>query len=86
MSKLEAIVSKFPGQESAIRDLCRRDVGFMCTCNDYEVASIALRHWEGLGSEFAKRADEYHQILDELEAEIRERLDTKRLRGAPDGD
>lgn len=76
MSKLEAIVGKFPGRELAIRDLCSRDVGFLCACNDYEAALIAARHWEGLGSDFAKRANEYHQILGELEAEILERLDT----------
>lgn len=72
-----AIIGRFPDQELAIRRLCRKDVGFLGSCQDYEEASIALRHWERAGEEYAVRVREYRQLLSEIESEILEELSSR---------
>jgi hypothetical protein len=75
MPKTEAIIRRFPTEELAIWRLCGRDADFLSACEDYEVAAGALQHWE-TGS--AIRAEEYRQMLRDIEAEIRTCLDAGR--------
>ena len=68
--KIAAIVGRLPDQELAIRRLCNSDAGFLGSCEDYQVAAAALRHWEGAGDAYAARADEYRKLLGEIEEEV----------------
>jgi hypothetical protein len=77
--KIAAIVERFPEQELAIRRLCNRDPGFLGSCEDYEVAATALSHWEGAGDAYTARADEYRQLLVEIEDEVLQGLAQHRI-------
>ena len=81
-SNIAAIVTRFPLRELEIRRRCARDPNFAEICEDYGEALQALRHWEGAGPAGATRAEEYRQMLEELEAEILAILDG-RARAAP---
>ena len=68
--KIAAIVGRLPEQELAIRRLCNRDPDFLGICEDYDDAEAALRHWEGAGDAYTARAEEYRQLLGEIEDEV----------------
>jgi hypothetical protein len=78
MRKHPVLTSRFPEHEFAIRRLCSRNPEFITVCDDYEDASTALQHWVEAGVEYAERADEYRQLLHELEAEVLSNLETWR--------
>jgi hypothetical protein len=69
-SNIAAIVTRFPLRELEIRRRCARDPTFREICEDYGEALQALRHWEAAGPAGAARANDYRQMLQELEAEI----------------
>lgn len=68
--------------ELEIRRLCIRNPGFRSACEDYDVAAMALRHWQGAGDAFVARTTEYRQMLGNLEHEILRELDGHRSRVA----
>ena len=74
-SNIAAIVNRFPLRELETRRRCARDPNFVEVCEHYGEALQALRHWEGAGPAGAARAEEYRQILEELEAEMLAILD-----------
>lgn len=78
MSKTAAVVNRFPERELEIHRLCSREPEFGAVCEDYGDALGALRHWQTQGPAGAARALEYHQFLQELEAEILAFLDRSR--------
>jgi hypothetical protein len=70
MTELKAIINLLPDQELAIRRLARNDPDFAELCDDHAAATSALEHWKF----DANRVDEYQQLANELEAEIRNAL------------
>lgn len=69
-SNIAAVVTRFPLRELEIRRRCARDQKFREICEDYGEALQALRQWEGAGPAGITRANDYRQMLEELEAEI----------------
>jgi len=75
MEGIRAIIGRYPERELDIRRLCRRDVEFMSICSDYGEAALALRNLQTTATSTADvRVNHYSTFLDELEAEILERL------------
>ena len=58
----------------------------MTACVDFEIATTAFHHWSEAANENTGRADEYLQVIGELETEILERLKTQPEREAQHGD
>ncbi len=80
MAKIMAAISRFPEHELAIRRLCGQDSNFIETCEDYQEAATALCHWENAGPGYVARANEYRDILGEIEADILKVLSMHLLR------
>ena len=78
--KIEAIVSRLPDHELAIRRLSARDAAFQSLCSDFEDGAAALRRWSEAGAAYSARAEEYRELLDDLVAEILKDLDTHLMR------
>ena len=74
-SSIAAIVTRFPLRELEIHRRCVRDPKFAEICEDYGVALVALRHWEGAGPGGTTQVEDYRRILGELEAEVLAILD-----------
>ena len=70
LAKIAAVISKFPEHELVIRRLCSQELDFRNDCEDYDAAVAALQRWESAGSRYVERANEYRNILGELEADI----------------
>ena len=70
VSELASLVPLFITQELVFRRMYTRDPGFREICEHYEAARAALSHFEAPDTASAIRAEEYRQILAELEAEI----------------
>jgi hypothetical protein len=69
------IMQRFPECKNTLRYMYSRSVSFKTLCNDYQRSSEALRHWRISEHEQApKRCQEYLEILQEIEEEIRQRL------------
>jgi hypothetical protein len=73
--KLAHLLARFPERELAVHRLFVRDARFREACEDYEDAWKALRHWEAAGSGGEAKAEDYRQVVTELEAEILSCLD-----------
>jgi len=72
--QLGILKSNFPSQETKIEDLYHEDPVFRALCSDYVYCLDAL---ERLRKEYAANKhslDEYEQVKQELEAEMREYL------------
>jgi len=80
MATIPTVISRFSEHELAIHRLCGQDSSFLETCEDYEEAATALRHWEEAGPAYVARAEEYRHILGELEADLQQELSTHLLR------
>lgn len=76
-----AVMSRFKQHEFAIRRLHASDEEFRMICEDYEAAVRALERWK----EDEAKAEEYRQIVSELETEILEFVDRRHLRQAGKG-
>jgi hypothetical protein len=76
MTGVRSIVVRFPQREFDIRRRCTRDAHFRSICMDYEEATKALHYWQKVTQEGDRKkeadrnAEEYTNILGELEAEI----------------
>ena len=73
MEGIRSIVARFPQRELDIRRRFVRDAHFRSICSDYEEASRALRHWQQAikeGNREDQKAEEYNNLLVELEDEI----------------
>ncbi|MEY8098173.1 hypothetical protein AB9F29_12195 [Falsihalocynthiibacter sp. S25ZX9] len=77
MSNFAAIICKFPEYERAIQQLCAENESLGSACMDFEEATAAFHHWRKVENDGLNRAQEYHRIMDELEAEIRSVLQSK---------
>ena len=66
MSELASVIRRFSDHEFMLRRLHATDPEFKILCEDYATAINALDHWK----ENASRAEEYRQIIAELEEEI----------------
>jgi hypothetical protein len=69
-----AVAHRFEGQELTVRRLYASDPEFRSVCEDYATATRALASWEA----DRMRAEDYRQLVGELEAEIRSFLDAER--------
>jgi uncharacterized protein YdcH (DUF465 family) len=67
---IEALARRFPQHASSIRRLHARDSCFRSICDDYDEAQRALKYWEAAGQAAPGRAEEYREIVKELEAEV----------------
>jgi hypothetical protein len=74
MEGFRSIVARFPQRELEIRRRFVRDPHFRSICTDYEEATRALRHWQQAikqgDREGGRKAEEYKNLLIELEKEI----------------
>ena len=70
MSDLGQVVRRFAGYEFEIRRRCVSNPEFRAMCEDYAAAKAALARWEGDSC----KADDYRQLILELEDEILENL------------
>ena len=74
MHDLAPIIRRFTGHEFEIRRRCSHDPEFRAICEDYAAATVALAHWEKDRS----KAEDYRQLIRELEDEILEHLTNPR--------
>ncbi len=70
MREIEALVSRFPRYELAMRRLYAADPTFRAICGDYDEALRALRYWQADGAHSGCRIEQYRELLDDLEREI----------------
>jgi transposase-like protein len=79
MEEFRSIEARFPQRELDIRRRYARDASFRAVCADYQEAAGALRHWRQAAKdgnpEGDRRAEEYDNLVIELEQEILEHLD-----------
>ena len=78
MEEFRSIVARFPLREFDIRRRYARDASFRAICTDYQEAIGALRHWRQAAKdgnpEGERRAEEYGNLILELEQEVLEHL------------
>ncbi|MBK3801141.1 hypothetical protein GAY33_18245 [Azospirillum brasilense] len=74
MEEFRSIIERLPQRELDIRRRYGCDAQFRTVCADYEEATTAIRHWRSLAEQAGKKAEEYTGILQELEAEVLNRL------------
>jgi hypothetical protein len=70
MPDLAPIISRFTAHEFEVRRRYAHDPEFRAICEDYVAAKSALAHWEKDRS----KAEDYRQLITELEVEILEHL------------
>lgn len=58
----------------------------MTACVDFEIATTAFHHWSEAANENTARADEYLQVMGDLETEILDRLKAHPAREVQHGD
>jgi hypothetical protein len=69
------VMSKFPDQKDAIKSLFLNNNNFQEICSDYQKCTEAIEYWRQSTLENAcLRADEYSNLLLELEDEVRSYL------------
>ena len=66
MKEIEAVVTRFPRHELAIRRLHARDATFRSICEDYSEALRALRHGQSAASSFDPRIEQYRELVSEI--------------------
>jgi hypothetical protein len=65
----DALARRFPERAWRIGRLQAEDASFRAICEDYDEARRALAYWLAAGRAGETRAEEYRQIVAELEAE-----------------
>ena len=82
MEEIRSIVARFPQRELEIRRRCVCDPRFRSICVDHQEAATALRYWQKVADEGARKkesgrmVEEYVQFLGELESEILTQLES----------
>ena len=72
---MKAVIERFPQREAAIRMRHENDAGFREVCLDFAEACRALDYWQAMSEESVEQvAEQYRDLLQELEAEILEVL------------
>jgi hypothetical protein len=72
---LSHVFSRFPDQKAVVLRLLQESDPFRTLCRDYQQCANALAYWKRTTAEEAPlRRKEYHELLEELEQEIVERL------------
>ena len=77
------LIERYPEYADVIERLFVKDEMFFSLCEDYQVCSAALQHWNRIDSEEApERRQEYASLLTDLEEEIHQilRAETKNQR------
>lgn len=75
---LSMIQTRFPGRERPIARAYAENRSFRELCDDYRKCDSAVDRWQrqqGKGNEAASRRQEYVELLEELDLEIRTWLD-----------
>ena len=72
--QLSILKGNFPTRETKIEDLYHEDPVFRALCSDYIYCLDALERLRSESSENRHSLDEYEQVKQELEAEMREYL------------
>lgn len=70
------VLERFPGQRAEVVRRLGVDVEFRSLCQDYEDCVQALRHWSQTAEAPPGRVTEYTELLEELEREIQEVLES----------
>jgi hypothetical protein len=65
----DVLAGRFPEHAWRIGRLQAENASFRAICEDYDEARHALAYWLAAGQAGATRAEEYRQIVTELEAE-----------------
>ena len=74
-NSLYHVIKRFPAHWARIRSLAESDEGFDELCRDYAAALEAHAKWQArTDAEAQERAQNYAEIVSELEAEIRQVL------------
>jgi hypothetical protein len=66
---IAALARRFPAYARSIRRLQAEDATFREICEDYGEALRALAHWQAADQSAQQRAEEYQQLVRELEDE-----------------
>ena len=65
------VMKRFPDRKESIKRLFKESENFRNACEDYQVCSEALGHWnQSVSEEAAAPREEYAALLRELEEEI----------------
>lgn len=75
MEAFAIVVSRFPEHELTVRRLYGGDSEFRTICEDLGEAQRALRRWESAETASECRAQQYRELLRELENEIAIRIE-----------
>jgi len=75
--QLEAVKEKWPQFKDHILSLYYHDPRFRAICEDYYLAVQHLDKFRKQFSEKLETIEEYEKVLNELEIELRERIDEK---------
>ena len=75
MQAIAIAVSRFPEHELTVRRLYGGDLEFRTICEDLGEAQRALRRWELAETASECRAQQYRELLRELENEIALRIE-----------
>lgn len=69
------VIEHFPDMAGSIKQCLSDSRNFRSLCEDYDLAAEALRYWQRADAPQApQRIEEYRNLLDELEAEIRSEI------------
>ena len=71
------VLERFPDQRAEVVHRLVVDPDFRSLCQDYEDCAQALVRWSQVAETTPDRVTEYTQLLEELEQEIQETLETK---------
>jgi len=72
------LVEKLPELRTTIEAVFGCDERLLTMCKDYEACAAALAYWRASQSKHAKeRREEFTQLLDDLETEIIEYIQTR---------
>jgi hypothetical protein len=71
------VLERFAEHGDQVARRLAADSEFRSLCQEYEVCAQALAHWSQAAQESPDRVTEYTQLLEELEQEIREILETE---------
>jgi hypothetical protein len=71
------VLERFPDHRAEVVRRMVADTDFRSLCQDYEDCAQALARWSQAAEASPDRVTEYTQLLEELEQEIREILESK---------
>lgn len=79
-----AAIRHLPRHKRAIEEMVLSSESFRALCGDLAEAEQTLRRWEGSGAAGEARCAEYRQLIEGLEAELRQAIHERYRPGGRD--